>query len=182
MMGIPEIINGIIGKEGGYSNNPNDAGGETMWGITLTTARAEGYMGPMKEMPRSTAEAIYARRYVTRPGFDKVAAVNVRIAEEMVDTGVNMGTSLPGPWLQKILNALNQQGKLWPDLEVDGAIGPATLSALKSLLKQRGKDGETIVLRALNCLQGARYIEITESRPANETFFAGWLLNRVEVA
>lgn len=181
-MGIPEIINGIIGKEGGYSNNPNDAGGETMWGITVTTARAEGYMSTMKEMPRSTAEAIYARRYVSRPGFDKVAAVNIKIAEEMVDTGVNMGTGLPGPWLQRILNAMNQRGKLYPDLEVDGMIGPATLSALNAFLKHRGSMGEKIILRALNCLQGARYIEITESRPANEDFCYGWFANRVEVA
>lgn len=180
-MTIPEIIAGIVVREGRYSNNPADAGGETMWGITIAVAREEGYTGPMRDMPRATAELIYLRRYVTKPGFDKVAAVSMHLAEELVDTGVNMGAGLPGPWLQRILNGLNQGGKRWPDLAVDGKIGPATVGALRALLEYRGTEGEKVVLSALNCLQGARYIEITESRPSNEEFLYGWLLNRVEV-
>jgi hypothetical protein len=35
------------------------------------------------------------------------------------------------------------------------------------------------MLRALNSLQGARYIDIGESRPANEDFMFGWFLHRV---
>jgi hypothetical protein len=38
-----------------------------------------------------------------------------------------------------------------------------------------------VILRALNCLQGARYFDITETRAANEEFFFGWMLNRVEI-
>lgn len=180
-MTIQEIIERLIGREGRYSNNLADAGGETMWGITVAVAREEGYTGAMWSMPRTTAELIYLRRYVAAPGFDRVAAVSMAIAEELVDTGVNMGVSLPAPWLQRILNGLNQGGKLWPDLVVDGKVGPATLGALRAHLAHRGTDGEKVVLRALNCLQGTRYIEITESRPANEEFLYGWLLNRVEV-
>lgn len=181
-MTISEIIAGIIKKEGGYSNNPADKGGPTMYGITEATARRNGYTGQMFELSRAWAETIYLREYVTEPGFNQIAAVSSRIAEELVDTGVNMGPSLPAPWLQRILNGLNQGGKRWPDLVVDGKIGPATVGALRALLEYRGTEGEKVVLRALNCLQGARYIEITESRPANETFLYGWLLNRVEVA
>ncbi len=39
-MTADQIIEGILGKEGGYVNNPNDKGGPTRWGITQTTARA----------------------------------------------------------------------------------------------------------------------------------------------
>lgn len=181
-MSIPDIINGVIEREAGYSNHPSDRGGETMWGITKAEAFANGWTGSMRDMPRSWAETIYLRKYVSAPGYDKIAAVSVSIAEEMIDTGVNMGTSIPGPWLQRTLNALNQRGKLWPDLVVDGKIGPATVAALQAHIKHRGKtNGEAVILRSLNCLQGARYIEITESRPANEDFFYGWVMNRVEV-
>jgi lysozyme family protein len=181
-MSIESIIEGVIEREKGYANNPNDTGGETMWGITRATATRNGYDGLMRDLRRDQASLIYLREYVTAPGFNKVAAINAAIAEELVDSGVNCGPGLPGPWLQRTLNLLNRQAKLFPDLTIDGQIGPATLTALQSLLTYRGKDGETVILRCLNCLQGARYIEITENRAANEEFFFGWMLNRVGVA
>lgn len=179
---VDQMIEELIGREGRYTNDPHDAGGETMWGITATVARANGYTGPMRDMPRATAAAIYRAEYFTRPGFDKVYSLSQRIAEEMFDTGVNMGVSIPGPWLQRILNAMNQGGKDYPDLTVDGALGPTTIAALRAFLNKRGDDGERVMLRALNCLQGARYLDITEKRGANEAFAFGWFLNRVEAA
>lgn len=181
-MSITKIIEGVIEREKGYANNPNDAGGETMWGITLAVARANGYTGLMREMPRPFAEKIYLNRYVVEPGFMSIAAISMAIATELVDSGVNCGPGRPGPWLQRTLNLLNRQGKLFPDLVVDGKLGPATRLALQYVLQHRGLDGEKVILRALNCLQGTYYIEITERRAANEEFFFGWMLNRVEAA
>ena len=48
-----------------------------------------------------------------------------------------------------------------------------TIDALRRLLAVRGAAGETVLLRALNSLQGARYIEIAEGRQANEGFVFG---------
>ncbi len=39
-----EIFAAILSREGGYVDHPDDRG-PTHWGITLTTARANGYMG-----------------------------------------------------------------------------------------------------------------------------------------
>jgi lysozyme family protein len=36
----------LIDVEGGYTNNPDDSGGETMWGVTIAVARRNGYTGP----------------------------------------------------------------------------------------------------------------------------------------
>lgn len=179
---VDHMIDDLIGREGRYSFNVNDAGGETMWGITAATARRNGYLGAMSMMPRATAATIYRNEYLVKPGFDQVHAVSPRIAEEMFDTGVNQGVSLPGAWLQRILNALNRQGRDYADIGVDGRIGPATIGALRSFLMKRGDDGETVIVRALNCQQGVRYLDITEARPQNEDFYFGWLLNRVEIA
>ncbi len=173
------IIEGVVGREGRYSNNPHDLGGETMWGITKRVARANGYMGEMKDLPREVAVAIYVKQYVNEPGFNRIEAVSGKIAEEMIDSGVNVGPSLPGLWLQRTLNVLNQQGRFHAELEVDGKIGNKTVEALKSVLARRGDLGETVILRMLNALQAVRYLEITEARPSNENFFFGWISNRV---
>jgi lysozyme family protein len=65
-------------REGGYSNNPNDSGGETMWGVTDRVARANGYAGPMKDMPREVAKNIYFASYVQKPGFASIMPLSER--------------------------------------------------------------------------------------------------------
>lgn len=178
---ITKIIEGIIDREGEFSDNPSDKGGPTRWGITEKVARANGYTGDMRKLPRSFAAAVYTSAYITAPGFGRVLAVSHRIAEELIDTGVNMGPNLPGPWLQRILNALNRRGKDYADIAVDGKIGPATVAALRALIDKRGVQGEAAVVIALQCQQGVRYLDITEAREQNEDFYFGWLINRVGI-
>jgi len=179
-MTIEAIIDATIGKEGGYSNHPDDTGGETMWGITIAVARANGYHGPMKAMPRDVAKRIYRDQYFVKPGFAHVATISEAIAEELFDTGVNMGQGIPSMWLQQWLNALNRGGKDYADIAEDGVIGPGTVGALGRLIAARGrKDAEKVMLRGLNCSQGARYLDLSRKRVANESFVFGWLANRV---
>ncbi|HHQ4311115.1 putative peptidoglycan-binding domain-containing protein [Serratia fonticola] len=174
-----QIFNAILGKEGGYVNNPADKGGATRWGITEVVARAHGYSGDMRQLPRETALAILTADYWTGPRFDLIADISPVIAAEICDTGVNMGPSVPAKWLQRWLSAMNNGGKLYPDLIPDGQIGPRTVSALKSFLLARGKEGEAVLLKALNCSQASRYLELAEQRPANEAFLYGWVKERV---
>lgn len=180
-MTIDQMIENTIGKEGGYSDNPNDTGGKTMWGITEAVARRNGYTGDMRAIPRSTAVSIYRTEYAVKPGFVAVSEINSAVGEELFDTGVNMGPSIPARWLQQCLNGLNNGGKLYADIAEDGQIGPATLGALRLYMKARGADATPVLLKALNCLQGARYIELARTRLANETFLFGWIKNRVSL-
>lgn len=177
---IDIIIDDVIRAEGGYANNPNDPGGETMYGVTLAVARANGYTGAMKDIPKETARAIFFKRYVIEPGFDKVMPLSQIIAAELVDSGINLGQSWPGKWLQIALNAFNNGGKDWPDLVVDGGVGPGTIAALTTFLTRRkNDDGERVMLVALNCQQGARYLELCQTNRKLEDFEYGWLRNRV---
>lgn len=178
-MNLTDTITELIKREGRYSNNPVDAGGETMWGITAVVARAFGYMGPMKDMPQQTARDIYAARYWHQPKLNDVALQSAAIAEEMLDTGVNMGPSVGGKFLQRALNVLNQGDRVYPNIAVDGAVGNMTLAALKAFLAERGKAGETVLVRMLNAQQSVRYIELAEAKVSQETFEYGWQLNRV---
>lgn len=180
-MTVSTIINQIIEVEGGYVNDPKDSGGETCWGITVAVARSSGYTGAMKDLTKQQAYDIYYKQYVVAPGFDKVITLSEKIGEELVDTGVNMGVAVAGKFLQQALNALNDQATQYHDLVVDGGVGKASISALQAFLAKRGADGESVMLRALNALQGARYISIAEASPKNERFVYGWLKNRVSL-
>jgi len=173
------LIEELIEREGGYVNHPDDKGGPTRFGITESVARAHGYAGAMALLPREEAAAIYRRLYWLRPRFDEIARRAPLVAAELFDTGANMGPAVATTFLQRALTALNRNGQDYPDLVPDGRVGPRTLAALDGFLAARGKSGgETVLLRALEALQGERYLRLAERRPANEAFLYGWLANR----
>ena len=176
---VNQMIADLIEREGAFVDHADDRGGATMYGITEQVARLNDFDGPMQHMPRSLAIAIYKDQYWSVPNFDRVAMIDKAIAEELMDTGVNMGVSIASKMLQRSLNALNDKGTHYGDILADGIIGNGTLGALKSFLDYRGHTGQQVLLKALNCLQGARYIEIAESRERNESFVFGWLAHRV---
>ena len=178
-MDVDELIDDVIGREGGYSNHPADRGGPTRWGITEAVARAHGFAGDMRALPRVEAAAIYRRIYWLRPGFDRVAEIAPRIAAELFDTGVNMGPEVAAGFVQRALNALNRGASDYPDIAVDRRIGETTLAALRGFIARRGGSGEEVLLKAIEALQGERYLRLAEQRPANEVFLYGWLANRL---
>ncbi|MGQ7939067.1 glycoside hydrolase family 108 protein [Paraburkholderia sp. D1E] len=171
-------IDALIGREGGYSNNAADAGGETMWGITVAVARGFCYTGPMRDMPRSTAVQIYRSRYWSQPKFDLVDAVSPTLADKLFDIGVNAGQVTGVRFLQRALNVLNQNQRAFADIAVDGGIGAMTIAALKAFLAARGADGHRVLLGMVTAQQSVYYIECAEKRVENETFEYGWQFNR----
>jgi lysozyme family protein len=178
-MDVAALIDEVIAREGGYSNHPADRGGPTNFGITQAVARANGYVGDMRQLPRGVAEAIYRRLYWERPGYAFVAEIAPDVAAELFDSAVNMGPATATAFLQRALNALNRNQKDYPDLKTDRLIGAKTLAALGAFMRLRGKTGEKVLLKAIEALQGERYVALAESRPANEAFLYGWLANRI---
>jgi lysozyme family protein len=178
---LDQIIDDLIDREGGYVHHEDDRGGPTMYGITEKVARLHNFDGPMRHLPKSLAVQIYKDQYWSGPKFDRVAMLNMRIAEELLDTGVNMGIAWAGKFLQRSLNALNHDGTHYSYITVDGLIGNNTLGALKDYLDRRPTNGEAVLMKSLNCLQGVRYIEISESRVQNKSFTFGWFQHRIDV-
>ena len=117
-MSFDTAFDRILGHEGGYSNHPDDPGGETMWGVTIAVARANGYVGPMRDMPRDTAKEIYRTQY-----WDKVKGDSMPfpVAFQVFDAAVNHGTSQAAKLLQRAAGVAD-----------DGIIGPKTLAAVAS--------------------------------------------------
>lgn len=178
-MDIERLIDAVIEREGGYVHHPSDRGGPTNMGITIAVARANGYYGEMQTLPRRIAEAIYQRLYWDQPGYGFVAQQSEAVAAELFDTAVNMGPGVATGFLQRALNALNRNQQDFPDLKVDQTIGARTLAALRMFRALRGTGGDRVLLKAMEALQGERYIALAEQRPANEAFLYGWLANRI---
>lgn len=175
-----KIIGQIIKIEGGYVNDPSDSGGETNYGVTKRVARRFGYTGSMRDLPRSIAFEIYEKNYWDSMSLDEVEKIaGERIAEELADTGVNMGVGRASEFLQRSLNVLNNRGQNYLDLKIDGNIGGKTLVALKAFIAKRGSSGESVLYNMLNSLQGSFYITLAERREKDEKFVFGWFKNRV---
>lgn len=183
-MSIDSIINGILDIEGeDFTNDSRDSGGPTKWGITLDTLskyRATTCTAAdVENLARREAFNVYEWLYVRRPGLDAAIAVSPAIGAELVDTGVNCGAPRAVIFLQRALNAFNQNATKYPDVDVDGEMGPGTLRALKAFIDWRGPQGGIVLLKALNCLQGEYYLELSEKRPKDEAFVYGWFAARV---
>lgn len=88
------ILDGILTLEGDYVNLPKDRGGETHWGITEATARANDYVGDMKELTRAEAYTILENMYWIKPGFEKISRISWAVSFELCDAAVNIGPPL----------------------------------------------------------------------------------------
>ena len=187
MASFDEAYQKTMGAEGRYSNNSSDRGGETYRGIARRTHPDwPGWLiiDAAKRQPdfpacleRSPALQLRVRTLYRFEYWDKIRGDQIEsqiIAEELFDTFVNTGTR--AQFLQRTLNLLNRNQKLYPDIPVDGIPGPGTLAALAACLKSRSP---TLVFNIMNILQGARYIEIME-RDRSQEEFIGWF-DRVEI-
>lgn len=125
------------------------------------------------------AAAMYKRAHWHAPAIDQLERVAPKLAAEMFDTGVNMGAGTAIGFLQRALNALNRNGRDYPDISIDRKIGPETLPAVQAFLHCRGPSAEPVLTKAIDALQGAHYVHLVESRPAQEAFLYGWLANRI---
>ena len=180
-MNIKEkLINNILDVEGGYVNDISDSGGETNRGITKSTADGAGYKGRMKDLTKNDAIKIYSDLYWSPLKLDLISHLSEGIAEEMLDTGVNMGVSRASKFLQRSLTALNGSNE-YTSLVIDGSVGIKTTDALSIFLKKRREDGELVLINMLNSLQGSFYIELTERRKKDKKYVFGWFLNRVTI-
>lgn len=165
MADFNKVIGEILKSEGGYSNHPSDAGGETNFGITIAVARTNGYNGAMKDMPLSFAKQIYKKSYWDTLKLDTVNSQ--KVAEILFDVSVNAGSGKAKEFMQKSINYMTRN-----NIDVDKIIGNTTLGRVNEI--DTPKEEELAVL-ILSTLQGAHYIDCCDKREANENFLLGWL-------
>ena len=188
----------VVGLEGVYDNDPNDTGGETVFGISRNNfpnwagwSIVDGYKAQYgagsnaflnalaaDQTIASLRETWYKENFWDKFGLDNVT--DYSLAYEIFDQSVNLGVGKATQLLQQALNALNYNYQVGSDLTVDGAVGPATRQRLSDV----GNNPKyTEVLRkAMDGLQVGHYINLGNSNSGRSNYrkyVRGWLLNRI---
>lgn len=177
------------GHEGGYSNHSADRGGETYRGIARNRWQQWEGWEIIDRLKRETdfpqnldydpdlqnlVVKFYHDNFWTAIEGDSIPSQP--IADELYDTGVNMGTAQAVKFLQQSLNVLNRNQRDYLDVTVDGKIGQNTLGTLTAYL---GKNSADLLLKVMNLYQGCKYLTLMTD-PTQEAFARGWI-NRVEI-
>lgn len=178
--------------EGEYSCDASDRGGETYCGIARNffpdwpgwvildreKKIAGGNIAKMKKALQNTpinslVDLWYREEWWDRLGLE---ALPQRLANEIFEQSVNLGKSGCGKKVQTVCNAYNYNrgARLFDDLAVDGAIGPKTLAALGRIVSVNKADAASLV-HALNCMQGAHYLELAAKKYDQRVFTVGWM-------
>lgn len=143
----------LLENEGRYSNDKHDAGGETMWGITVAVARSCGYPGEMADMPITTAKSIYRKIYWQA----WMNNAEMPLAFELFDCAVNCGPTTAAKLLQRTLG-----------VKQDGIVGPKTMAAASRMSSAR-----------LWVLFAATVMDYRASLKSWEHFSRGWTARAV---
>lgn len=143
----------VVGLEGGYVNDPNDPGGETLYGITRRD-HPEAWAAGQPTIDQ--AKAIYQRDY-----WDEVKGDSLPwpLALYVFDSAVNQGVSPAAKMLQRTLQTAQ-----------DGVIGRQTVSLAKKAT-------------AWHCARFMAFRVMRYQSTRNfDCFGEGWLTRLFEVA
>lgn len=112
MSAFDDFIGRVLSSEGGYVNDPRDAGGETKFGIAK---RSYPHID-IKNLSRESAVGIYRRDFWDRVQGDKLPRA---FAFQALDAAVNHGIGNAVRWMQRAAGVAD-----------DGVVGPMTLAAV----------------------------------------------------
>lgn len=159
-----KFLDYIFKVEGGFTDDENDRGGATNFGIIEEEAREFGYTGDMRNLTKDFAKNIYLKKYYLGNKLDKV--INNKVALSIFDWVVNSGR-------RGIKKAQIVANKFGANLVIDGIIGNKTLEAINSINPEA-------FLKEYHEMQRTFYKNLAARDSTQEDFLKGWL-NRVEI-
>jgi putative secretion activating protein len=159
-----KIVKYVLEVEGGYSNEKYDSGGKTTFGITEKEARAYGYKGDMRKLPKELAIEILKKDYYDKNRLSEVT--HDGIALSIFDFAL-VGGGFGVRKAQEALNIINGT-----NLAVDGIMGEKTITALNKVDPEK-------FLKVYHDLQRQRFRNIVKKYPEKKKFLKGWLDNRM---
>lgn len=128
MQTVKQIAQGIVAREGGYVDDPDDPGGPTKFGVTLDTLRRLGMdltedgrinRADVKALSETQAVQIFLRHYFEKP---HLALLPEGLQASLFDMYVNAGAQAVRV-LQRLLQDMGFS------IVADGVVGPRTASA-----------------------------------------------------
>jgi lysozyme family protein len=150
MSNFSAAIQYVLDNEGGFSNDPADAGGATRYGITHAEAAAHGF--DVDTLTLEQAKSIYEVDYWK---FD--AITDQRVATKLFDMCVNMGEATAIKMAQTAVG-----------VPADGVMGPATAMAINAR-------NPLLMLDALLTASVRHYASIVAAKPSQVVFLMGWI-------
>lgn len=188
------ILGSVFDLEGGFVDHPNDPGGATNHGITEAVARKHGFEGDMRTLKRSCpdqlqividggaagstgdvcADRILFEDYIAKPRFVDLIRIDLPVAQEVIDTGVNMGPARPSRFFQRAVNRVCNT-----TLEIDGKIGRQTVTAWADCRANLGPAACVAMLNSLDGQQSREYDRLVRNNPRLRVFRRGWQNHRI---
>lgn len=150
----------IFKREGGLSDNPNDHGGLTNYGLT-----SKDYSGDLKNITFQEVQKIYKDNY-----WDPLHLSDINsqaVATLLFSIFVVSGRG--SKYAQQALNILNIE------CDIDGKIGPKTIELINKL----SNSDEEYLLHIINVFEDYHFCMIALNDPTQRVFIKGWL-NRDE--
>jgi len=165
---IDEIIRRETGGDpnGGYTNDPLDPGGRTIWGIS---ERANPDLWKNGPPTYEQARGRYIERYLLP--FEGVA--NTKLLHQLADWGVNSGPKTVVRYLQQLV-----------ETTADGVLGPVTLKKVNGYpdghLFGVPVPGFVLLNLAVRDARTLFYATITKKKPSQLKWILGWLKRTFE--
>lgn len=147
----------VFVHEGGYTNDPDDAGGPTNLGLTFDDMKRVGLpatVEQIKSLTKETAKPIYKQLYWDEMNLDLVTDFHVSLC--LFDQGVLQGTHTAIEKIQSLLG-----------LNPDGKIGPVSAAAINK------EDGLKLSFRFIRS-DLHRYNAIVKGKLSQVKFLDGW--------
>jgi lysozyme family protein len=165
MKTVSELARDIVAREGGYVDDPDDPGGATKYGVTLTTLRRLG-LDPTRDgqvdgrdiraLTMAEAVEIYIEHYHRRPGL---AGLPAALQPAVFDMYVNAGANA----VKLLQRLLTEMGFACRD---DGVVGPQTLGAA-ALAYEAAPDH---LADAYGIARRNYYYALADARPASRKY------------
>jgi lysozyme family protein len=143
----------VLANEGEFSDDPNDTGGVTKYGISQRSY-------PDWDIPNLTEEdaiAIYKQDF-----WPPYKDFDDKLATKLFDLAVNMGHKRAVQILQRALQCLGAK------IVDDGILGPVTKSAVNLA-------NEDLLLTAIKSEAAGVYRNLTTTNKTQQKFLKGWL-------
>ena len=165
MQNVRQIARGIVAREGGFVNDPDDPGGATNHGVTIHTLRklgldltGDGKVGVADVQALSVDQAIgiFEEYYFRGPGLDRLPD---KLQPVIFDMYVNAGANAVRI-LQRVLCEMGYE------IAVDGVIGPRTLRAAQDAARPNG----ALLRDAYAVARRNYYFRLADRRQASRKF------------